>query len=163
MGSYALLADLIVVFHLFYVAFAVGGEAAIITGWFFRQTWIRNPVFRVAHLLSVVFVAIEASFGIFCPLTVWEYQLRQLAGQRVDRDISFIARLVRMAIFYDLPPWVFTIIYISFGVLVILTFIFIPPRFLKRTDSLVKLPALPNTRFVGTRGTRRGLRRGEKS
>lgn len=131
-GNYALLADIIVVFHLLYVAFAVGGETVIIAGWLFRWRWIKNPVFRIAHLISVVLVAVEASFGIFCPLTIWEYKLRELAGQRVERDISFIARLVRMALFYDLPLWVFTVVYISFGILVVLTFVFIPPRFLKK-------------------------------
>ncbi|MCX5798426.1 MAG: DUF2784 domain-containing protein [Proteobacteria bacterium] len=127
-SSYALLADCIVVLHFFYVFFAVGGEIVIIVGYCLKWSWIRNLVFRIIHLASVVLVAVDASIGVLCPLTVWEYKLRQLAGQTVEKNISFIARLVRMIIFYDLPSWVFTLIYISFGCLVILTFIFILPR-----------------------------------
>ncbi len=132
MDHYALLADIVVVFHLFYVVFAVGGEAAILVGRFCRHVWIGNPVFRVAHMLSVVLVAVEASIGVMCPLTAWEYKLRRLAGQVYEGDITFIGRLVRTMIFYDFPQWVFTAMHISFGILVVLTFIFIPPRFRRK-------------------------------
>ncbi|WP_028893437.1 DUF2784 domain-containing protein [Syntrophorhabdus aromaticivorans] len=131
-GGYALLADLIVIFHLIYVFFAVGGQLAILVGRALNRPFIRNPAFRICHLAAVVIVAVEASIGLFCPLTLWEYAFRQLAGQRVDRDISFIGRLVRFIIFYDLPNWAFTILHISFGLLVMLTFILVPPGFSKR-------------------------------
>ena len=127
--GYSLLADLIVAFHFLYVVFAVGGQLAIMTGWFFKWQFVRQPIFRTFHLAAVGFVALEAVIGMICPLTEWEYNLRQLAGQSVDRDLSFIARLIRMIIYYDFPPWIFAFIHISFGILVVLTFVFVPPRF----------------------------------
>jgi hypothetical protein len=127
-SGYALLADLVVIVHFVYVLFAVGGQVAIVVGGGLRWRWVRNLPFRIAHLLLVTFVAIETALGALCPLTLWEYQLRQAAGQKADRDISFVARLVRMVIFYDLPAWIFTIIYISFGALVVATFFLIPPH-----------------------------------
>jgi hypothetical protein len=130
--GYSLLADLIVIFHFLYVVFAVGGQVTIMLGWIFRWQFIRQPAFRIMHLIAVGFVALEAVIGMVCPLTEWEYNLRHLAGQSVDRDLSFIARLVRIIIFYDFSPWVFTFMHISFGILVILAFIFIPPKFRKR-------------------------------
>ena len=130
--GYSLLADLTVIFHFLYVVFAVGGQVTILVGWVFRWQFIRQPAFRILHLVSVGFVALEAVIGMVCPLTDWEYNFRNLAGQCIDRDLSFIARLIRMIIFYDFPPWVFTFMHISFGILVILTFIFIPPEFHKR-------------------------------
>ncbi|OPX93947.1 MAG: hypothetical protein A4E62_02285 [Syntrophorhabdus sp. PtaU1.Bin002] len=131
-NGYALLADLIVILHLIYVLFAVGGQLAILVGRALHQAFIENPVFRICHLAAVAIVAVEASIGLFCPLTLWEYNLRQLAGQRVDTDISFVGRLVRLIIFYDLPDWAFTALHISFGLLVMLTFILVPPRLSKR-------------------------------
>lgn len=133
--GYSLLADLIVIFHFLYVVFAVCGQVTILVGWVFRWQFIRQPAFRILHLVSVGFVALEAVIGMVCPLTDWEYNFRNLAGQCIDRDLSFIARLIRMIIFYDFPPWVFTFMHISFGILVILTFIFIPPKFHKRERS----------------------------
>jgi hypothetical protein len=125
---FALLADVVVAFHFCYVAFTIGGELLILAGDLFRWRWVRNLSFRVVHLSSVVLVAIEASTGTQCPLTVWEYQLRMRAGQSVEAQISFVARLVRSIIFYDFPAWVFLAAYVGFAVLVALTLVLIPPR-----------------------------------
>ncbi len=129
---YGLFADFIVVIHLFYVLFAVGGEVAILAGAVFKRKWIRNPLFRISHLVAVALVAVEAATGMSCPLTVWEYDLRQLAGQTVEKDLSFIARLARLVIFYNLPYPVFTFLHLAFGLLVVFTYMLIPPRFQKK-------------------------------
>lgn len=131
-SDFSILADLIVSFHFLYVLFAVGGQIAITAGSFFKWPWIRQPTFRICHLIAVGLVALEAAMGTVCPLTDWEYNVRQSAGQSVDRDLSFIARLLRFIIFYDFPPWVFTVIHISFAILVALTFVLVPPRFQRK-------------------------------
>jgi hypothetical protein len=123
-----LAADLVVAFHSLYVLFAVGGELAILAGAALHWQWIRGRLFRFLHLAAVILVAIEAAIGMACPLTVWEYQLRRMAGQASEEQISFIGRIIRSIIFYDFPPWVFTALYIGFGLLVVLTFLLIPPR-----------------------------------
>jgi hypothetical protein len=125
---YALLADLLVGFHFLYVLFAVGGELAVLAGGLLKWRWVRSLRFRITHLGSVVLVAVEALLGVVCPLTTWEYDLRLLAGQRVEQDISFIGRLVRAVIFYDFPAWAFTVTYITFALLVAGTFLLFPPR-----------------------------------
>jgi hypothetical protein len=127
-AHFAVLADLLVGFHLCYVAFTIGGELLILVGGLLRWGWVRNLIFRIVHLASVVLVAVEASAGTMCPLTVWEYQLRMLAGQRVEAQISFIVRLVRSVIFYDFPAWVFLAAYVGFALLVGFTLILVRPR-----------------------------------
>lgn len=125
---YKIIADTILILHFLYVIFAVGGEIFIIVGGFLKWDIIRKFSFRVTHLISVVIVAIEASLGILCPLTVWENQFRLLSGQRVDSDITFIGRLFRKILFYDFPLWIFTLTYILFALAVVITFVKIPPR-----------------------------------
>lgn len=124
----AFIADLIVVLHFGIVSFCVGGELAILAGAICKWKWIRNLAFRITHLCMILLVAGEAVLGITCPLTDWEYDLRVAAGQSSERNLSFVARLVRKIIFYDFPPWVFTTLYIGFGLVVLLTFLFIRPR-----------------------------------
>lgn len=131
-AGYAILADAIVVLHLIYVLFVVGGQFIILAGRVFNWSFIRNPLFRICHLAAVATVAIEAVVGLLCPLTEWEYELRHLAGQTVDRQISFVGRLARSIIFYDLPAWIFTVIHISFAALVLVTFLVVPPIFSKK-------------------------------
>jgi hypothetical protein len=130
----AFLADLIVIVHFLYVGFTVGGEALVLIGAALRWKWIRNPIFRIIHLLACVLVAVEAVVGVLCPLTEWEYELRIKAGQRFEGDLTFIARLIRRIIFYEFPDWVFFVCYIAFGGLVIFTLIAIPPRFRKDSE-----------------------------
>lgn len=125
---YAVLADTIVAFHLLYVSFAVGGELLILLGGITRWNWVRNVPFRIAHLVAVLFVAVESIVGMICPLTEWEYNLRRKAGQTAEEDITFIGRLIRMIIFYEFPDWFFTLLYTGFGGLVLLTLLLVPPR-----------------------------------
>jgi len=124
----ALLADVLVVIHLLYILFVIGGEAAIIAGGIRGWAWVRKLPFRVAHLCAIVLVAAEALLGWICPLTEWEYQLRVAAGQQGEPDISFVGRLFRLLVFYDLPSWFFTILHVSIALVVILTMVLVPPR-----------------------------------
>jgi hypothetical protein len=125
---YSLLADLLVLVHLLIVCFVVGGQVAITVGAFRRWAWIRNPVFRIVHAALIAFIAVNALSGVLCPLTDWEYALRVRAGQAVQADISFVGRLVRAVLYYELPPRVFATAYALFALLVIATFIVVPPR-----------------------------------
>ena len=59
---------------------------------------------------------------------MWEDNLRRLAGKQIYGD-AFIRYWLRQLIFYEADPWVFGLIYTLFGVLVLLAFVFIPPRF----------------------------------
>jgi hypothetical protein len=123
----ALLADLLVALHFLIVAFCVLGELSILIGAVCRWRWIRRFPFRISHLSAVLFVAGEAILGISCPLTEWEYALRMSAGQQHEQDVSFVARIIRNIIFYDFPAWFFTALYVGFGAVVLLTFIFVKP------------------------------------
>jgi hypothetical protein len=125
--GYRLLADLIVTVHSAYVAFVVVGQALILAGLWRGWGWVRNWWFRVAHLVAIAIVALEAVFNVACPLTVWEQRLRELAGQEASRG-TFVGDLLHNLIFVDAPPWAFTAAYVAFAVLVAATFVLAPPR-----------------------------------
>ncbi|HBO45805.1 MAG TPA: DUF2784 domain-containing protein [Planctomycetaceae bacterium] len=134
MSLYRLLADLIVVIHAGYVGFVVLGVPAILFGAWRGYGWARNFWFRGVHLLMIGVVALESIFGILCPLTEWEDQLRASAGQDVEEG-SFIGRWTHELIFVDLSPGVLTACYCLFAAVVIGLLFLIPPRrpaFLKR-------------------------------
>jgi hypothetical protein len=126
--SPAVLADIIVFIHFLYLIFTVGGEAAILAGAVFRWKWIRNSPFRTIHLAASAFVAFEALSGMICPLTELEWKLREAAGQYVDRNMSFVAKLIHKIMFYDFPTVFFIFLYVFFATAVILSFIFIKPE-----------------------------------
>jgi hypothetical protein len=68
----------------------------------------------------------EAVPGIDCPLTHLEYRLRYTTPLS-EKRASFIGTIIDSLLFYDAPGWLFTIIYTSFAVLVVITFIIAPP------------------------------------
>jgi len=122
MGA-AWVADVILVVHVLFVLFVVGGFALILAG-ARRWSWVRNRTFRVLHVAAIVFVAAEALLGVTCPLTSWEDTLR--ATGREER--SFIGRWLAWLLYYDLPEWVFAIAYAAFALAVIGCWWAIPPR-----------------------------------
>ncbi len=124
---YIVLADLVVVLHVGYVAFVILGELAVLLGILFKWDWVRNRTFRLLHLAAIGVVVFESWSGIVCPLTTWENWLREQAGQSVEQG-DFIARWVHQILFYRADPGVFTWIYSAFGALVVLTLILAPPR-----------------------------------
>jgi len=81
---YSVLSDFILLIHFAFVAFIVAGFLAIWVGYFRHWAWVHNFRFRLTHLLAMGFVLLESLFGIVCPLTVWEDQLRQRAGLHND-------------------------------------------------------------------------------
>jgi len=122
-----MLADLIVVTHMAYVSFVVFGLVAVLVGVVFRWKWVRNPWFRGIHLVAIGIVVAEALAGIPCPLTVWERELRTLAGQ-VGYQGDFIGYWTHQLLFYRAEPWVFTLVYTLFGLAVLAAFVLAPPR-----------------------------------
>lgn len=120
-------ADLVVVLHMAYVLVVVFGLPAIGWGIARKQEWVRNIWLRGGHLAMIVIVVGEAWAGMTCPLTTWEHQLREAAGQQSYRG-AFLANLVHDWLFYDAEPWVFAILYTLFGLLVVGTFVLAPPR-----------------------------------
>jgi len=117
------LADAVLVVHVLFVLFVVGGFALILAG-AGRWSWIRNRTFRVLHVAAIVFVAIETLLGFTCPLTLWEDVLRTTGrGER-----SFIGRWLAWLLYYNLPEWVFAIAYCAFALAVVWAWRAIPPR-----------------------------------
>jgi polyferredoxin len=117
-----MLADIIVVIHLLIVVFIVGGVPVVYLGVALGWVWVRRPTWRAVHLGAILFVAAEPLLGIACPLTVWEDALRG-AHQRA----GFIERCIHPVMFYQAPTWVFTTVYLAFAVLVLGTWIAVPP------------------------------------
>ncbi len=127
MAIYKLLADMVVILHATYVGFVVFGFLLILLGAIRRWRWVRDFAFRVAHFAAIAVVCGEAILGIECPLTTLENYLRREGGQ-TGYAADFIGHWVHELIFFDAPPWVFTVVYVAFGLLVLATFLFAPPR-----------------------------------
>lgn len=138
---YGYLADLLVFVHVLYVGYVVVGQLAIIVAAPFRWEWARNPWFRFSHLAAIGIVAYEAVNKIRCPLTVWEEQLRELAGQNIYSGQTFMGRLFHDLLFWDgMPEIFFNTLHVAMFVLVVQGFVMFPPRLRRRPPAEVAAP-----------------------
>lgn len=124
---YRIAADAILVLHVGFVVFVVVGLALIWLGGALGWSWVRNPWFRVAHLIGIGIVVLQAWLGQICPLTIWEMALREKAGD-VTYAGSFIQHWLHELLYYEAPMWVFALCYTVFGLLVVASWYFIRPR-----------------------------------
>lgn len=127
MVTYHVEADLVAAVHAAYIAFVVFGFIAIILGVAMGWQWVHNVYLRAAHLAAILLVCVEALIGVSCPLTILEDRMRVL-GADTPYPGSFVGYVLDRLIFYDFPQWLFTLVYLSFGALVLLTFLLAPPR-----------------------------------
>lgn len=125
--SYLLVADMLLITHVLFVAFVIGGLLVVIAGGLLSWSWVRNPWFRLAHLLSIAVVVVQSWVGVICPLTTWEMAVRARA-QGATYGGTFISHWLEKLLYYQLPEWVFVVAYSAFGALVLLTWYCVRPR-----------------------------------
>lgn len=129
--DYRLLADLVVALHVGYVACVVLGLIVILVGRVLHWHWVANRWFRLLHLAMIVGVILRASIWSECPLTWWERDLRELAGQE-NFEGSPLGKVLHDLIHPDLPLWVFPVVYVIFGGLIVAAFWLVPVQWRAR-------------------------------
>nr|WP_321259914.1 DUF2784 domain-containing protein [uncultured Pseudodesulfovibrio sp.] len=128
-GQILILADTILVIHFIIAAYLTLGLPVIWLGKIFGRQFIHNPWFRYSHAGLMGFVLLESLIGMFCPLTVWETNLRRAAGQQgVGYDESFVSHWLGKILFHDFNETTYSVVYGLFFLLIALTFLFIPVR-----------------------------------
>ncbi len=124
---FLLAADIILLLHVLLVIFVVTGFILIFVGKLRRWRWVRNRWFRILHLLVVAVVVVQSWFGIICPLTTIEMELRARAGDVVYTG-SFISHWLETILYYQAPAWVFVVCYSIFGIVVVGSWFWVRPQ-----------------------------------
>ena len=130
---YQLFADWVLSLHVAIVAFIVVGLVLVIVGNLRAWRWVNALWFRLVHLAAIAAVVAEAWLGVVCPLTSLEMWLRAKARAATYTG-SFIEHWLQRILYYEASAWVFTLVYSLFGLVVIATWWYFPPRFSRRTD-----------------------------
>ena len=125
--AFLLAADLLLLSHALFVAFVIFGLVLILVGRPMHWVWVRNPYFRLAHLVAIAVVTVQSWFGIICPLTTWEMALRERAGAATYRG-SFVSHWLDELLYYQAPAWAFAACYTLFALAVAASWIWVRPR-----------------------------------
>lgn len=124
---FQLLADVVLAVHVALVAFVVGGLLLVVGGNLAGWRWVNTLGFRVAHLAAIAIVVAQSWLDIVCPLTSLEVWLRAQARQSSYTG-GFIEHWLQRLLYYDFPGWVFTLAYSLFGLAVLASWWYFPPR-----------------------------------
>lgn len=107
--------------HVAVIAFNVLGLVAIPLGAKLGWSWVLVRGWRILHVVSWVVVAVQAALGRACFLTYWQDDLNGGA------DGPMIMRWVNSLIYWDLPMWAFTAMYLALFALVLALWKLVPP------------------------------------
>ncbi len=124
---YQIAADSVLVVHASIVLFIIGGLVVILLGGLFNWKLVHNRLFRILHLIAIGIVVLQAWLGRLCPLTILEMWLREQGGE-ASYEASFVQYWLQELLYYDFPLWVFAIAYTLFGLLVVASWFWIPPK-----------------------------------
>lgn len=117
-----MLADIILLLHLAIVFFNTLGLVLVWIGAALGWRWVRIFALRLAQIILMGYIALQAVVGQICPLTLLEDALRGTADER-----GFIARWASVLLYWNAPPWVFAAIYVAWFALMLLTWWWVRP------------------------------------
>lgn len=115
-----LLAEAILALHLVVIAFNVAGLIVIPVGAWRGWRLVRIVWLRLLHLALLAVVAGQALAGRACFLTLWQDELTGRAAA------PLVMRVVDGFIYWDLPMWVFTAIYVAVFLYVVALSLLVP-------------------------------------
>ena len=116
-----LLGQFVLALHLLVIGFNVAGLVLIPLGASLRWRFVRITWLRLLHVASLAVVAVQAVLGEACFLTLWQSDLTGAARE------PLIMRWVNSVIFWPLPMWAFTAVYLTVFAYVLLLWRLIPP------------------------------------
>jgi Protein of Unknown function (DUF2784) len=118
-----ILAETVLAAHLAIILFNLFGLVAVPLGALRGWRFVEIRWWRLLHLLLLAAVAVQAAAGRACVLTLWQ---ADLAGIRAPPPL--VMSWVERMIYWPLPLWVFTVLYILVFGYALLLYRFVPPR-----------------------------------
>jgi hypothetical protein len=121
------LADLVLLLHALVVVFVVAALLLTVIGGYSHWRWVRNWWFRWIHLVAIAVIVAQSWLGLLCPLTTLEMWLRGQSGGG-QYDGSFMQYWLQRLLYYDVPEGWFVVAYSTFGLVVVIAWLRLPPQ-----------------------------------
>ncbi len=139
---YKILADLLVVIHFIWILFMLWGFILTLSGsftlYFLHTAAERRPsffdrwLFRTIHLSGILYVAVLTIFGKYCPLTIWENQLRARHAPHLKYPASFVIHYIEKLVYPDADFLLFVIPTMIIALFTLIMFVLKPPAKIKQ-------------------------------
>ncbi|MGH6986727.1 MAG: DUF2784 family protein [Caulobacteraceae bacterium] len=123
LGGAPAAAQAMLALHLAVILFNIFGLVVVPIGAWRRWRFVREPIWRVLHLLSLAVTAGQAILGRICFLTALQ---AWFSGAEAPRPL--IMRFVNSLVYLPLPFWVFEDVYVAVFAYALALLWFVPPR-----------------------------------
>ena len=121
-----LFSEIVLLFHFCIFLFIILSFFLIPFGYYQKWEWVKNKYYRLIHLILMGIIFIETILGFMCPLTILEKFLRN------DIEINNkITQIIHQIMYWDLPTYQFTILYLLSLLYLIILWFFFKPDFKK--------------------------------
>lgn len=117
------IADILVAAHALWALWMVSGVILALLGFVWPRLWGLKK-FRISHLVGLLLTASTPIWadGI-CPLTTWEYELRESAAE----SRSLLGRFFQDLLYWDVPLVYLSLMSVGAALATVAVFILRPP------------------------------------
>lgn len=120
------LAAIVLAIHACVILFNIFGLVAVPLGAWLHWRFVRVAWWRGLHLASLLIVAAQAAFGQACFLTLWQAALETSGADAATPPLIYT--WVNSLIYWPLPLWVFTVLYLAVLAYAAALWWMVPPR-----------------------------------
>lgn len=124
-------ADLIIVLHFLWILFMVGGFIYTLCG-FWKKGIFNRWLFRILHLIGIVYVGLLVIMGKSCPLTILENTLRAKSNPSQTYLGSFVVYYIEKLVYPNVNPYIICTGTLIFALSTVLLFFIRPPQKFKK-------------------------------
>jgi ABC-type Fe3+ transport system permease subunit len=135
------MADVILIIHFLWILFILAGFVLTVCG-VVRLYIIRRPaerwnrffdrwLLRTVHMSGILFTACLELLGKYCPLTVWEYTLREPNHSQTAHPDPFIITWLERLVYPSIHPLVIIIPTLAIALFTLAVYILRPPQKIK--------------------------------
>ena len=99
---------------------------------FFKRIIFDWWLFRTLHLVGILYVSLLAAMGRFCPLTIFENELRSKQDPEQVYSGAFIVHYVEKIVYPEVAPMVVLIPTFLIAIVTLIVYLIYPPEQVKR-------------------------------
>lgn len=114
-------------FHVGVILFNVFGLVIVPIGAWRGWAFVRVFWWRALHLALLALVAVQATLGKACFLTLWEAALER-GSDNAASEMPLIQSWVERLLFWPLPLWFFALLYLAVFAYALALWRLVPPR-----------------------------------
>lgn len=130
---YKILADIIIFIHFLWILFMIWGFILTFYHFFIKpdDKFFNNLIFRLLHLLGILYVSILALMNKYCPLTLLENFFYTKSNPELVYRGSFIVKYIGKIVYPDINPAILVFFTAFIGLFTLVIFIIKLPEQIK--------------------------------